>query len=203
MFSGGLDSVGVLYQLLTSPAYANFEIHAHHMHLLNVEERAEAEGHAVKALYQAFREETKRSFITSENLIEYRFLSRTFIWDMDLAAFISANIVRANPRITKVAMGRTKTDIQDAQSGFRKRMERAHNIFAEILSLETTPTPERIFPVIDFTKAEIYKMLPESIRSKAWSCRTPIYFDDAPPRPCGKCHTCSDLKAMNDELQQS
>ncbi len=200
MFSGGLDSVGVLYRLLTAPEYAGFDIHVHHMHLLNREERAEAEGHAVTALYQAYREETDRLFTTTENVMEYRFMERDFIYDMDLAAFMSANIVRTMPGITKVAMGRTKTDITDAKADFHRRMERAQRLFQELLSLEEGPIPERIFPVVDFTKAEIFAMLPEAIRKHAWSCRTPIYFDDRPPRPCGRCHTCADLKAMREAL---
>jgi len=200
MFSGGLDSVGVLHQLLTAPEYAGFDIHVHHMHLLNREERAEAEGHAVTALYKAFREETGRHFTTTANVMEYRFMERDFIFDMDLAAFMSANIVRTMPGITKVAMGRTKTDITDAKANFHQRMERARRLFEELLSLEKGPLPERIFPVLPFTKAEIFEMLPESIRKHAWSCRTPIYFDDEPPGPCGKCHTCEDLKAMREAL---
>ncbi|YCM44008.1 7-cyano-7-deazaguanine synthase [Verrucomicrobiaceae bacterium 227] len=200
MFSGGLDSVGVLYQLLTAPEYAGFEIQVHHMHLLNREERAEAEAHAVTALYEAFREATGRHFTTTENVMEYRFMERNFMWDMDLAAFMSANIVRVTPGIAKVAMGRTKTDITDAKADFHRRMERAQNLFEVLLSLEKGPIPERIFPVVEFTKAEIFEMLPEAIRKHAWSCRTPIYFDDAPPKPCEKCHTCADLKAMREAL---
>lgn len=203
MFSGGLDSVGVLYRLLTAPEYADYEIHVHHMHLLNREERAEAEGHATQALYHAFRQTCERDFVTTENLVEYRFMKTDFIWDMDLAAFMAANIVRSYPSIQKVAMGRTKTDIADAKSGFFKRMQRAQNLYEELLSLEDAPPPERIFPVIDYTKAEIFAMLPEAIRQLAWSCRQPVYFDDAPPEPCHQCHTCQDLQAMKKELQDA
>jgi len=201
MFSGGLDSVGVLYRLLTAPEYEEYDIHVHHMHLLNRDERGEAEAHAVKALYRAFREETGRSFTTTENVMEYRFLEGTFIFDSDLAAFLSANIVRAIPRITKVAIGRTKTDVQDAKSDFIRRMQRTQNIFDEVLSLEEAAA-ERMFPVVDYTKAEIYQMLPESIRKHAWSCRNPVYYDDKPSEPCGVCHTCEDLRLMREELAE-
>ena len=202
-FSGGLDSVGVLYRLLTSSEYEGYDIHVHHMHLLNCEERAEAEGHATQSLYQAFRKICERDFVVTENLVEYRCMKTDFIWDMDRAAFMAANVVRSYPSIKKVAMGRTKTDVADAKSGFSQRIQRAQNVYEELLSLEKFPTPERIFPVLEFTKAEIFTFLPEEIRDLAWSCRQPVYFDDAPPEPCHLCHTCQDLQAMRAELENA
>ena len=201
MFSGGLDSVGMLWQLLTAEKYAGFEIYLHHMHLLNREERAEAEGEAVEVLYREFRKATGRDFKVTENVVEYRFMERGFIYDMDLAAFMSGNICRVNPRITKVAMGRTATDLAAVSSDFQARMDRAQRIFENVLSLEKRDLPERIFPVKAFTKAEIFAMLPETLREAAWSCRMPVYFDDKSPEPCGKCHTCDDLRAMREELE--
>jgi len=201
MFSGGLDSVGVLYRLLTSPEYDGYTIHVHHIHLLNSEDRTEAEAHAVNALIPLFQKHTGKTIRYTENLVEYRFLQSRFIWDMDLAAFMAANTVREYTDIRMVAMGRTKTDVESGSQNFFDRMDRAQKLYELTLSLDIDlEIPIRIFPVIDLTKAEIFAMLPEDIRSSAWSCRQPLYFDDHPPTACGACHTCEDLKKMNEEL---
>ena len=203
MFSGGLDSVGVLYRLLSSEEYSDYNVHVHHMHLLNIEDRTEAEATAVDSVLQVMQKNLGKVVRYTENLIEYRFLKSQFIWDMDLAAFIAANIVREYQDIKKVAMGRTKTDIEDGSQNFFDRMERAQTIYENTLSLEENFTiPERIFPVIDLTKAEIFSMLPDEIRECAWSCRKPIYYDDAQPQKCEECHTCKDLERMESELEE-
>jgi len=195
--------VGALWKLLTSEEYQDYQIHVHHMHLLNKEERGAAEATAVETLIPLFQELTGKSVRFTENLIESRYLQRSFIFDMDQAAFIAANTVRGYKDITKVAMGRTKTDLEGDSSNFQARMQRAQKIFETVLSLESIETPERIFPVVELTKAEIYSMLPDRIRDASWSCRHPIYSDYEPPKPCNKCHTCMDLQAMREELQLS
>ncbi|MGJ8656778.1 MAG: hypothetical protein ACSHX6_10030 [Akkermansiaceae bacterium] len=168
MFSGGLDSVGVLYRLLTSAEYDDYTMHVHHMHLLNREERTEAEAHAVEKIIPLIQERTGRPIRYTENVMEYRFLQTRFIYDMDLAAFMAANIVREYRDIEKVAMGRTKTDVEAGSQNFIDRMDRAQKLYELTLSLEQNLViPERIFPVLDLTKAEIFAMLPEEIRDCA------------------------------------
>ncbi|MGJ8657071.1 MAG: 7-cyano-7-deazaguanine synthase [Akkermansiaceae bacterium] len=204
MFSGGLDSLGVLYRLLTDTKFDDYQIHVHHMHLLNVEERAEAEGQAVERVLPLIQELTGKTVRFTENVMEYRFLKSRFIWDMDLAAFMSANIVREYQDIEMVAMGRTKTDIEDGSEDFFKRMERAQKLYEVTLSLEEGfEIPERVFPVLDLTKADIFAMLPSELRVLAWSCRQPVYLDDEPSVRCGACHTCQDLERMEAELENS
>ena len=43
MYSGGLDSLGMIYKLLTDPEYNDYGLHIHHVHNRNVEDRARAE----------------------------------------------------------------------------------------------------------------------------------------------------------------
>ena len=47
MFSGGLDSLGMVYKLLTEEQYQEYDIHIHHVHNRNVENRHRAEAIAV------------------------------------------------------------------------------------------------------------------------------------------------------------
>ena len=39
MYSGGLDSLGMVYKLLTEEQYKDYYIHIHHVHNKNVENR--------------------------------------------------------------------------------------------------------------------------------------------------------------------
>ena len=43
MYSGGLDSLGMVYQLLTDPAYAEYGLHIHHVNNRSIENRHAAE----------------------------------------------------------------------------------------------------------------------------------------------------------------
>jgi tRNA(Ile)-lysidine synthase TilS/MesJ len=47
MYSGGLDSLGMVYKLLTDPEYRDYSVHVHHVHNKNVEQRNRAEAIAV------------------------------------------------------------------------------------------------------------------------------------------------------------
>ena len=47
MYSGGLDSLGMVYKLLTEDEYKDHDIHIHHVHNKNVEQRWRAEQIAV------------------------------------------------------------------------------------------------------------------------------------------------------------
>ena len=47
MYSGGLDSLGMIYKLLTDPEYQDYKLHIHHVHQRNVEYRDKAEAIAV------------------------------------------------------------------------------------------------------------------------------------------------------------
>jgi tRNA(Ile)-lysidine synthase TilS/MesJ len=56
MFSGGVDSTGALFRLLTHRDYRSFSIHVHHIHLLNIERRALAEKQACQGILQVFKD---------------------------------------------------------------------------------------------------------------------------------------------------
>lgn len=189
MYSGGLDSVGVLYRLLTDDAYADHGVHVHHMHVVNRENRAPAEAEAVQRTLGLMQGGGYRPFRVTQSLHRYDFMRRDMLWDMDLCAFMAGNICAADPTIVHVAMGRTATDVDSGGEGFRRRMDRAQQIFKAVISLDESEATY-IFPVVEMTKAEIWSMLPGPLREASWSCRRPVYDEGKRPRPCGKCATC-------------
>ncbi len=201
MYSGGIDSTGVLHQLMTNERYVDHPLIVHHIHIFNRENRAHAEAIAVKKILAYYKSNYSRQFVVTEstfNTMGFAPLrSNRFPFDMDVCAFFAGNISAARKDIGFIAMGRTKTDVESGGDNFMKRMERAQAIFKGVLSLEENATPEYIFPVVNQTKGAIWQMLPPEVRQNTWWCRRPIYPENANPRPCGKCITCKDVKKMS------
>lgn len=196
MYSGGLDSAGVLYRLLVDDEFADYEVHVHHMHMVNRENRAVAEEKAVGRTLKIMSGDEYRPFFYTQSLHRYEFMRKGMIWDMDMSAFMAGNICAADSSIVHVGMGRTRTDLESGGEAFMQRMERAQTIFQTVISLDETEATY-IFPVVDMTKAEIWAMLPVELREATWSCRKPVYDEDKQPSPCGKCSTCKDRKAFD------
>ena len=193
MYSGGLDSVGMLNRLLSDERYSGYQIHVHHMHLVNRENRARAEHFAVSATLEEFKKVHEKSFLITQSTHDYRFMHKRFIWDMDFCAFMAANIAIADNNIVHVAMGRTKTDVEGSSESFQGRMNRAQKIVDAVWDLEERQRPEYIFPMLEFSKAEIWNLLSPALQQRVWSCRHPVYTDKQ-IRACGKCMTCNEMK---------
>ena len=183
MYSGGLDSLGMIYKLLTDPEYKEYKLHIHHVHIRNVENRDRAEAIVVQRVLKEL-EQLGFSFVYSESEIASQPYNRKFMYDTDSINFFAGYICSVNPRIKKVAMG---MQANDHNHSLEERRIRANAILAAF-----TPV-EKIYPVLDMTKREIYDGLPESLRDMFWSCRCPQYSEKN-IAPCGRCDTCAKLR---------
>ena len=186
MFSGGLDSTGALWKLLNE---STERILVHHMNLKNAERRARAESIAVTNLVQRLRQ--IRNFGYTESTHEYTTYNNTMIFDNDLANFIAGTICQSLPTIQKVALGMTASDTGDAVN---ERAERGKKI------LSAFTNAQKIYPVQDLTKIQIYNLLPQDVRDMTWSCRTPIYNTDGVPSVCNQCKACIEMKSIKTTL---
>lgn len=182
MFSGGLDSTGVFYKLIKEKR----KLHVHHLHLVNKENRQKAENVAVKNICEYMK--NLGDFKYSESYHEYPCYNSGFIWDSDLYNFIAGTICLNLSSIREVAIGRTKTD---SSRRVDERAKRGTTIFESF-----NTKAKKVYPLIDFTKKEIYEMLPEDLRLLTWSCRTPIYYGNDDIKMCGKCKACNELKSI-------
>lgn len=183
MYSGGLDSLGMVYKLLTDPEYKEYKLHIHHVHNKNVENRWRAEQVAVDSATR----ELKRlgyTFDYSESEIGSQSFGKHFLFDTDTMNFFAGYVASVNPSIVKVAMGMQANDANQRLEGRRVRANKILTAFTDA---------EKIFPVLDMTKREIYDMLPESLRNIFWSCRRPVYGEKS-ITPCKKCDTCVKLR---------
>ena len=122
MFSGGIDSTGVLHQLLTNDLFEDFRLIIHHIHIVNRENRARAEAIAVKNILQYYQQNFPGSFAYTESIFNTTGFapleSKRFPFDMDVCAFYAGNICAARHDIAYVAMGRTKTDVGGTDQSF-------------------------------------------------------------------------------------
>jgi 7-cyano-7-deazaguanine synthase in queuosine biosynthesis len=185
MYSGGLDSLGMIYKLLTDPEYKEYQLHIHHIHNRNVENRDRAEGIVVPLVLK----ELKRlgfDFVYSESQIASQPYNGQFMYDSDTINFFAGYICSVNPQITKVAMGMQANDGNHTLEDRRKRADKILAAFTEV---------EKIYPVLDLTKREIQNSLPVTLKKMFWSCRHPVYTETN-ITPCGRCDTCVKLRAQ-------
>jgi 7-cyano-7-deazaguanine synthase in queuosine biosynthesis len=183
MYSGGLDSLGMTYKLLTEPEYKDYRIHIHHIHHHNVENRWKAEAISVNLALKELQQ-LGFDFDYSESVIGTQPFGQKFLFDTDSINFFAGYVASANSNIKKVAMG---MQANDANHSLEDRRVRANKIFTAFTNAE------KIFPVEFMTKREIYDMLPASLRNMFWSCRRPIYIEKS-IAPCKKCSTCIKLR---------
>lgn len=180
MYSGGLDSLGMVYKLLSDNEY---NIHIHHVHNRNVENRHHAEAIAVNIALAELRL-LGFKFQYSESEISSQSYGRNYMFDSDSINFFAGYITSVNPDISHIAMGMNKNDSNHSLEERRKRADKILEAFTPV---------KKIYPVLEMSKREIYNSLPNSLRDKFWSCRRPIYKDKI-ILPCGKCKTCIQLR---------
>ena len=184
LLSGGLDSLCMTHLILKDAK--DHEIHIHHINITNVEGRASAEATAVNSAIEYFQTNNYPKFAYTESTIAAPNFGRSFMYDSDAVNFMAGYICSMNPTITEVAIGLNKSDTNGPNT---TRIQKAN----QLLALFTSAT--KIYPVKDYTKQEMYDLLPEELKTTFWSCRTPKYIDDK-AHTCGHCHTCMQIQKL-------
>lgn len=183
MYSGGLDSLGMIYKLLTDTAYNNYRIHIHHIHNKNVEQRHKAEAVTVRIALDELKA-MDFDFDYSASEIGVPTYGRYFMYDTDSINFFAGYICSVNPEIVNIAMGMNAGDANHSLEERRKRADTILGAFTEV---------KKIYPVLNMSKREIYDSLPSRLKNKFWSCRTPVYTETS-ITPCRECDTCIKLQ---------
>lgn len=202
MYSGGLDSAGALWQLITSPKYAEYDILVHHVHITNHENRTYAEKEAVDKTLQIFRKYTKQALHYSTTAINFSCLPypSNLPFDTDVYAFVAANLCCIDTNIKLVATGSTKSDAKEtSMQDLDKRRNAVFN--AVFVARPFMADCQIIYPVENFTKQEIFEFLPAEIRDLTWSCRRPQYLKGGNGnviiQKCNACPSCIALAQIN------
>jgi 7-cyano-7-deazaguanine synthase in queuosine biosynthesis len=202
MYSGGLDSAGALWQLIHDQRYSEYEILVHHVQLLNVTNRYYAERQAVDKTIPLFRSLTGRKLYLSSTIMDFAFMAPKVPVDADVYGFVAANLANIDLNIVYIAIGRTADDETtggDPLHHIANCVEKA--LSTAKIGKKNSTSASCITPVIEFTKQQIWNMLPENIRNASWSCRIPRYQQTSDGKvtayACMRCNAClarSELK---------
>lgn len=182
MLSGGIDSVSMVYTLLKQGE----QLHIHHVEIENEEHRGRVETVAVNHVLSYIRSVGLDNFTYTTSKLECPTINGKFLFDSDTINFFAGFLCDANPKIKQVAMGVNKEDMRNIGTN---RITRASNLLALFTNVE------KIYPIKDYSKKELYEMLPQELKDAFWSCRKPMYEDDY-AKPCNSCYTCGQMKTM-------
>lgn len=198
MYSGGLDSVALLANLL---AATDHEIHVHHIVLDNGERRAGAENQAVAATYEWCREHL-RTFDASESGHTFPTGGGAGGWDTSLTMFTAARVTRwlwESP-VDVIVTGHIR-------SGFRELAE-GESVFHAALQARRRRDPDWLRPLARLTattqperKADIASSIPADLVERSWWCRRPVEAGGT-WIPCEGCHACTSMTAADGILEQ-
>lgn len=182
MFSGGLDSVALLANVLKETSH---HVHVHHIEIVNKEGRDTAEEIAVQKTLDYIREHY-RSFDYSSSRSEFM-LGLGGGTDLQLALFTAGRVVTAlQGNIDYVFTGHIQPPFWELSEGAA--------VFNAVF-IHRRQKPEWLWPFSKINagfatrKAHIYASIPEELVELTWSCRTPISGAGI-HTPCGKCHAC-------------
>ena len=117
MYSGGVDSTGMLYEILSDMKYLSYDIHVHHISMVNLENRHEAELQAVMKCVGWLQQKFNRKLLFTKNIMDFTFLQPVFPVDGDLCAVVAGQIFRVccpevgmKVQYKYMASGTTKSD---------------------------------------------------------------------------------------------
>lgn len=188
MFSGGLDSVALLANILKE---TDHHVHVHHIEIVNKEGRDVAEDIAVEKTLDYIRK-NYREFDYSSSRNEFM-LGLGGGTDLQLALFTAGRVVTAlQGNIDFVFTGHIQPPFWELSEGA--------TVFNAVF-IHRRQKPEWLWPFskinAGFTtrKAHIYASIPQELAELTWSCRTPVSATSI-YTPCGKCHACKARSAL-------
>ena len=195
MWSGGISSTAILFQLLTESEYKDYDIIVHHCHIIDICNKAVAEAKACKQIVDYVSNKRKyRKFFLSESKHDYSFISpprySRNINDLDMVSFMASQIVAGNRDIQYVVMGGSLTDAEYIEN-HADMLARSQKIMYEALVIERDGMDVVFdYPYQNIALTKILASLPRNIKKKPWSCMFPSYKEDGTPVKCGKCVKC-------------
>jgi 7-cyano-7-deazaguanine synthase in queuosine biosynthesis len=180
MWSGGIDSTFKLSYLLKETEY---QVHAHHVHIVNREGRGTAERAACRALRPKLR--SIRRFAYTESTIDHSQHDR-IPFDMAIVAFEVGVVARSGEGPKSEPFTHWTIGTHKAEGHYQRRFD----LYEAMVNAVCFPSDYPAFEMGKVvTKEEEIAYLDDlCLSADCWYCRTP-----RAGRPCGKCGTCQDV----------
>ena len=176
MYSGGLDSVSMLVNVLQE---TNHKVHVHHIKIINFEKRDDVEYNAVKNTLEYIRKHY-RDFDYSTSCNEF-LLGKGGGTDLQLQMFTAG-------RVNSVLGGQVDNVLTGHQFPRFSVLSEGAVLFNAMFA-ERTRKPEWLRPLSKVKKIDVYASIPTELAKLTWSCRKPLKNGNV-FTPCGKCHAC-------------
>lgn len=211
MASGGIDST---YELAYRLKETDDIIHMHHIHLVNMEGRAEVEEKALNALLPKLQ--AIRPFITSSSLVnhsEYRHINfDMFIVCHEAASRARAQMVPGRKPFTHWTIGthqreghweeRWKLYDPIMQAGCFLGDDKKQEVYKACPEVEQYPYPQFELGKVISKADEIKYLQTLGLMDDVWFCRWPAK-GLAGYSACGKCMPCKEVNKINHKEQPS
>lgn len=180
--SGGLDSTTALSKLLTSGE----TVHAHHVVLKSPAQFWIPELRvARKVVAPYFLDKYPKTFQYSESCID---LVESDHCHVQLSVPISLQLACfASGRKNVGAISRGYLEPTKSRAAYTNAPLIKH-MYKRLIGY---CMPE-IYPVLGYTKKQVYAECPVEVRDKLWACLKPVK-DDGRFTPCGRCPSCKEL----------
>lgn len=192
MYSGGMDSVSLLWNLLE---HTEQDIHVHSIHIDNSEGRCKAEAEAILDSIN-YMKQNQRPFEFSSSVYSLK-AQYPGGKDMTLALFQAMRVSSAiSKQFNIVYTG-------DYSIGREEGAEAQGVLNALCTNRRSKPiwlAPFEEMTVISLERSKgIYLSMPEELRGMYWSCRKPTEVGNGFV-VCGECHACKRQEALRKDL---
>lgn len=193
MYSGGLDSVALLANIL---AETDHHVHVHHIDIANRDGRSEVETIAVeKTLNYIRREYRDFDYSSSRNEFNVGWGGGT---DLQLTLFTAGRLTTAlEGMVDMVFTGHIQPPFWELSEG------------AAVLNavfIQRKQKPEWLWPFskIDgpfgMRKVHIWESIPLELAEMTWSCRRPVKKGDQ-TQACNDCHACASRESLKEQIK--
>jgi 7-cyano-7-deazaguanine synthase in queuosine biosynthesis len=198
MFSGGFDSTALLFKCVNETGY---DLHVHHIRLINRERREKAEDKAVKKLIEEARK--IRPFVFSSNTYECPDSCGIGYTGVDLikVGFVAGDIINMivtaikmntqEPQNIEALVGTNMTEVKDPDA-FKsdiRYLGSQHAFRSHFLNYPDQPSPQFVLPFLNRTREDIIQYIPRRLLKYTISCRRPVEVGNEFV-PCGLCFAC-------------
>lgn len=160
-YSGGIKSLAALWNILADEQYKDYAIQVHHVTIINHTGKFREAAEKVRQTLVKIRAECSRKLIITENQVNFSCLPAPsrLPSDIDICAFVAAQMVNTDPSIRYVVMGFSNEDSHNSSNGNAVKRVQAYLAMTK-QNPESALNAEYLFPLVTKSRSQILELLP-------------------------------------------